>query len=153
MTLIFEPFGSSAGASEKMAQIELDKFALYEFNERGLEHFFEAEKGQKFENYYDIENGKFSSNSRSYFETIRSDYARYNEDSIHLKGNVLYEREDGLTFRSQDGEYNQNQSTIKTDHSFVITKGSSRVEGNHLFYDLENENVSADKVRGTYYFN
>lgn len=153
MTIVFKPFGGGGLASEKLPQIELNKFAVYELSDQGLEHFFEADKGKKFDTYYEVENARFSNNTRALFESIRSDHAHYADEIIHLKGNVRYEREDGLRFHSQEGEYNQKRSTITTDGSFMITKGAHKVEGTRLFYDLETENVSADKVRGSYYFN
>jgi len=153
MTFVFKPFDDSASASEKLPQIELNHFSVYELNNKGLEHFFEAEQGKKFEDHYEVEKAKFSNNTHSLFETIRSDHAKYKSDIISLSGNVHYAREDGLNFHSDEAMYNQNASTISTEGSFIITKGAHKVEGTHLFYDLERESVTADKVRGSYYFN
>jgi len=153
MTFVFKPFGITSGTADKPPQIELDHFAVYELSDKGLEHFFEAEQGKKFEHYYEVKNGKFSNNTRRLFESIRSDHASYKNEIITLNGNVHYAREDGLEFRSHEGIYNQEASTIATKGSFIITKGPHKVEGTHLFYDLKRENVTADKVRGSYYFN
>lgn len=149
----FKPLYSQKHGTEDIPRIELESFIVYEVGVGGVERFFEGKEGKRFDDRYEISSAKFSDNSKSLFETIRADNARYKDDFVALTGNVHYVRDDGLEFRSSEGTYDQKSSIIRTKGNFVITQNGNRVDGTKLYYNSAQDTVSADAVRGSYQLN
>lgn len=134
----------------EIPKIELFSFVVYEIGTHGIERFFEGKEGKRFEDRYEVSSAKFSNNSNELFESIRSDNAHYKDDFITLSGNVHYVREDGLEFRSQEGTLDQKKSIIRTQGPFVITQNRNSVSGTALYYNTDEDTVSANSIRGSY---
>lgn len=146
----FKPSYTQNQNGDEIPKIELESFIVYEVGSHGIEHFFEGEKGKRFNDRYEVSSAKFSNNSKQLLESIRADDARYKDNVIALTGNVHYVREDGLEFRSNEGTYDENHSLIRTQGPFVITQNHNRIDGTKLLYNTVLDTVSANSVRGSY---
>lgn len=149
----FTPATPPGKEVREVPQIQLYSFTLYEVSRKGIDHLLEGEEGKKFEERYEITSAKFSDNTKSMFQSVRADTARYQNDVVVLESNVLYQRSDGLEFRSNEGKYDTKASLITTKGPFVITQHGNRVDGTRLHYNTEQDTVSADEVRGSYQLN
>jgi LPS export ABC transporter protein LptC len=149
----FKPIDADKLSTKEVPQFELDKFVIYEISPHKIDRFFEGEHGKHFEDRYEVSSAKFSNNEKTLFESIRADNALYKNDIITLDGHVHYQRADGLQFHSNEGEYDQNRSLVKTDGVFTITKNDNIIHGTRLYYDLNLESVSADQIRASYQLN
>lgn len=146
----FSPMAQGEKNNTEVPKIHLFSFSLYEISHRGVDHILEGKEGKKFDDRYEITQANFSDNTKTQFQTIRSDTALYRDDVLVVEGNVHYRRADGLEFRSQEGKYDAKQSRISTEGSFVITQNANRVDGRRLNYDTERKTVSANTVQGIY---
>lgn len=146
----FTPSYTAHKDSSEIPKIELYSFEMYEISPKGIEHTLEGEEGKKFDDRYTVTSAKFSDNTKRLFQTIRSDDLKYQNDTVTLKGNVHYVREDGLEFRSNEGKYDTNASLIQTEGPFNITQNGNRVDGEKLNYNTEKDFVSAERIRGSY---
>lgn len=153
MYVYFKPAYPPEQLSGEIPKIQLYSFALYEISRNGIDHILEGEEGKKFDERYEITSAKFSDNTKSLFQSIRADQAHYQGDILRLKTDVFYRREDGLEFRSDEGQYDSKASLITTEGPFVITQNANRVDGKRLHYNTEQDTVSADAVRGSYQLN
>ncbi len=149
----FNPADSVRTKIVEVPQFELDEFVIYEISPNRIEHFFEGEHGKRFSDRYEATDAKFTNNERVLLESIQAHNALYKEDIIKLIGDVRYVRADGLQFQSNEGLYNQKESVIKTNGAFTITKNQNTVHGTRLHYNLNNDTVCADQVRGSYQLN
>lgn len=150
MFAYFKPTYPSGREAREIPQIQLYHFTLYEISRGGIEHLLEGEEGKKFEERYEITSAKFSDNTKSLFQTIQADAMHYQNDIVRLDSNVLYQRSDGLEFRSGEGKYDTKASVITTEGPFVITQNGNRVGGTRLYYNTDQDTVSADMVHGSY---
>lgn len=146
----FNPSYTAHQDSREIPKIELISFELYEISPKGIDHILEGKEGKKFDDRYTVTSAKFSDNTKRLFQSIRSDDLKYQDDTVALKGNVHYVREDGLELRTNEGKYETKASLIQTAGAFVITQNGNRVEGDKLIYNTEHDTVSADRVRGSY---
>lgn len=146
----FNPSYTAHKDSREIPKIELISFALYEISPKGIDHILEGKEGRKFDDRYTVTSAKFSDNTKHLFQSIRADDLKYQNDTVALKGNVHYVREDGLELRTNEGQYDTKASLIQTADAFVITQNGNRVEGEKLKYNTEHDTVSADRVRGSY---
>ncbi|MBN2871154.1 MAG: LPS export ABC transporter periplasmic protein LptC [Campylobacterales bacterium] len=153
MFAVFKPTYATDQLTREIPKIELQSFALYEISRNGIDHVLEGEEGKMFDDRYEVTSAKFSDNTKSLSQSIRADNAQYQSDVLRLKDNVLYRREDGLEFRSEEGQYDANASVITTQGPFAITQNANRVDGRRLYYNTEHDTVSADAVRGSYQLN
>ncbi|MFY9141380.1 LPS export ABC transporter periplasmic protein LptC [Sulfuricurvum sp.] len=134
----------------EIPKIQLMDFTLYEISNKGIDHILEGKEGKKFDERYTVTSGKFSDNTKSLFQSIRSDNVVYQYDILNLTGNVYYSRADGLEFHSDEGTYDTNNSVIQTQGSFVITQNANRIDGEKLNYHTGQKTVTANQVRGSY---
>jgi len=68
----------------EIPKIELFAFTLYEISHKGIEHILEGQEGKKFDERYTVTSAKFSDNTKTLFQTIRSDNVDYQSDVINL---------------------------------------------------------------------
>lgn len=146
----FQPHTLQESDKKEVPQFELDHFIIYEISTSKINRFFEGDNGIRFSDRYIVYNAKFSNNERELFESIRADNAHYKDDVVKLNGNVHYVRDDGLNFQSQEGLYDQKNGFVKTNGAFLITKEGNSVRGTHLYYNLNLDTVSADRIQGIY---
>ncbi|MDQ1298566.1 MAG: hypothetical protein QG558_1105 [Campylobacterota bacterium] len=149
----FKPAMFKTQTKEEVPKFELESFVVYEISASGIDRFFEGKHGKRFEDRYEVSSAKFSNNSRSLFESIRANNALYQDDVITLSGNVHYVREDGLQFRSHEGQYDTLHSLVTTRGNFVITQNNNRVNGTQLQFNTKSQTVSANAVSGSYQLN
>ena len=149
----FKPTMFTTQTTEEVPKFELESFVVYEISTLGIDRFFEGQHGKRFENRYEVSSAKFSNNSRDLFEYISAKDALYKDDVITLNGDVHYVREDGLQFRSDEGQYDTAHSLVSTRGDFVITQSNNRVSGTQLQMNTKNHTVSANAVSGSYQLN
>ena len=146
----FKPTMFKEEAKAEVPKFELESFVVYEISSLGIDRFFEGKHGKRFEDRYEVSSAKFSNNSRTLFESISANDALYKDDIITLDGNVHYIREDGLQFRSHEGQYDTLNSLVSTRGNFVITQNNNRVNGTQLQFNTKSHTVSANAVSGSY---
>jgi hypothetical protein len=146
----FKPTMFKEETKEEVPKFELESFVVYEISSLGIDRFFEGKYGKRFEDRYEVSSAKFSNNSRTLFESIRANNALYKDDVIALNGDVHYVREDGLQFRSHEGQYDTLHSLVTTRGKFVITQNNNRVDGTQLQLNTKSHTVSANAVSGSY---
>lgn len=146
----FTPNYTLSQESGEIPKIELFSFTLYEISHKGIDHVLEGKEGKKFDESYTVTSAKFSDNTKNLFQTLKADTMDYRSNVIKLNGNVHYAREDGLEFRSNEGNYNTDSSVIRTQGLFAITQNANRIDGNQLHYNSKNDTVSAEHVRVSY---
>jgi LPS export ABC transporter protein LptC len=149
----FKPVTHDLLALKEVPQFELDKFVIYEISPDRIDRFFEGDHGKRFSDRYEVSEAKFTNNEKPLLESIRADNALYKDDVISLDGKVHYSRADGLQFHSDEGIYDQARSLITTDGDFTVTKNENIIQGTHLYYNLNLDTVSADKIQATYQLN
>lgn len=150
MYTYFSPDYQASNNNAEIPKIELSDFTLYEISHRGIDHILEGTEGKKFDEYYEVTSAKFSDNTDTLFQTIRSDQADYRNEVLDLEGHVHYVREDGLEFRSNRGIYDTQASLVKVPGAFVITQNANRIDGEQMVYHTDQEIVSANRIQAIY---
>jgi hypothetical protein len=150
MYTYFSPDYNAKYNNVEIPKIELHDFTLYEISHRGIDHVLEGKEGKKYEEYYEVTSAKFSDNTATLFQTIRSDNAEYRNDVIDLDGDMHYVREDGLEFHAASGSYDSKSSLVKVPGSFIITQNANRIDGENMLYHTEQESVSANRIQASY---
>ena len=131
---------------------QLEAFTLHELNQKGLVTLMKGSKATRYKDRYNVANIDYTDSSKKFIANMRADNGLYRdkEDIIDLEGNVLYNREDGLIFESQEATYNKKSAIAKTNKDYVIYRDTNRVVGTSLIYDNRLNRVKSKNVRAKY---
>ncbi|MCK4874940.1 MAG: LPS export ABC transporter periplasmic protein LptC, partial [Sulfurimonas sp.] len=70
----------------------------------------------------------------------------YKGDTVYLNGDVVYFREDGLTFETQKVVYNKKTAIARADGNYVLYRNNNKVIGNKLKYNNALNRVQSKNV-------
>jgi LPS export ABC transporter protein LptC len=131
---------------------QLEEFTLHELDEKGLMTLMKGTKALRYSNRYKVANMNYTDNSKQFMANIKADDGVYKdqEEIIDLRGNVIYNREDGLIFESDEATYNKKSAIARTNKDYVMYRGSDRVTGFSLIYDNRLNRVKSKNVVAKY---
>ncbi len=131
---------------------QLEAFTLHELNENGLVTLMKGSKATRYSDRYSVVNIDYTDNSKKFVANMSADKGLYRDeqDIIDLKGNVLYNREDGLIFESDEVTYNKKSAIAHTNKDYVIYRDTNRVVGTSLRYDNNLNKIKSKNVIAKY---
>jgi len=126
---------------------ELTAFTIHELSNKGLQTYIIGETGVRYEDRYTISKMNYTDNSQDFIANMKSDNGIYKKNMVYLDGNVIYVREDGITFETQKATYNTETSVAKAKSDYIAHKGKSTMVGDIMNYNsllklLDSENVT-----------
>jgi LPS export ABC transporter protein LptC len=133
-----------------LALFELGKFTMYELNTQGLDTLMSGEKAFRYSDRYIVDKMDYTDNSKKYIANIVSNRAIYKGDIINLDGDVVYTREDALTFESQHVTYNKKTSIAISKDKYFAHKLNNTVRGTFIKYDNKKNRIFSKNVVAVY---
>ena len=149
--VFLKPSSYAKHKDEKIAQLEIEDFSVYELNTEGVKSVLSGTIGRQFSTYYEVENAHYVENKKEMSEHLYSDIGRFEKDIAYLDNNVRYFREDGLSFESDHAVYNTKKESLYIPKSFILTQNENIVYGQELHYDAVSGELTAQKVDANYY--
>ncbi len=145
---VFKPLNVKEQSFEDVPLFELNAFTIYEINTFGLDSILLGTKGIRYVNRYTIENVNFTDNTQKYIANIKANNGIYKNDIITLTQDVVYSREDGLDFSSDEAIYNKRTGIVKTNQPYVAYLGDNKITGTSLVYNnlknkMQSKNITA----------
>jgi LPS export ABC transporter protein LptC len=131
---------------------QLEAFTLHELNENGLITLMKGSKAIRYNDRYNVINMDYTDNSKKFIANMRADKGLYRDvdDVINLNGNVIYNREDGLIFESDEATYNKKSAIAHTNKDYVMYRGKDIVVGTSLRYDNNLNKIKSKNVIAKY---
>jgi LPS export ABC transporter protein LptC len=131
---------------------ELDSFVLHELNQEKLITIMKGSETKRYSDRYSVTNISFTDNSEELLANIRADSGLYRDKDniIDLVGNVIYNREDGLVFESQEAIYDKKTAIARTQKDYIMYRDKDSVIGTSLVYDNANGRVKSKNVVAKY---
>ena len=133
---------------EDVPLFELISFTLHELNRVGLQTMMTGDNAIRYSDRYTVKNIDYTDNSKEYIANMKAKQGLYKDETVELEDDVVYSREDGLTFETSKVVYNKrtNIAIIDTDYASYkdkhIVKGSF-VKYNNSLNQVESKNVTA----------
>lgn len=149
--VFLQPSSYTKNAGEKIAQLEIEDFTVYELNTKGVKSILSGTVGRQFSTYYEVENAHYVENKKISSEHLYADSGMFEKDIAYLDDNVRYFREDGLSFESDHAVYNTKKESLYVPKNFILTQNENIVYGKELRYDAVSGKMSAQKVDANYY--
>ncbi|NPA59184.1 MAG: LPS export ABC transporter periplasmic protein LptC, partial [Epsilonproteobacteria bacterium] len=137
LSVIFVSFKPMVIKKQKFVDtplFEIDTFTIHELNQVGLITVMKGTKATRYSDRYKVANIDYTDNSKKYIANIKANDGLYKDkdDILKLQGNVVYKREDGLTFKTSKAMYDKNSSIVKTDQKYVLYQGKNILKGTTL---------------------
>jgi LPS export ABC transporter protein LptC len=130
--------------------LELKNFKLIELGKVGLNNIMFGTDGIKYTDRYTIENVNFIDNTKEFSAKIKADNSLYKNNIVYLNGNVIYNREDGLTFLSEEAIYDEKTKIVKTNKRYISTLNGNRATGSSIVYNSILEKTKSKNVTINY---
>jgi LPS export ABC transporter protein LptC len=147
---LFKPLEIKEQLFVDVPLFSISSFTMYEFDTKGLITLMNGDKATRYKDRYSVEKIDYTDSSKDYIANMKSDNGIYKNEIVYLDGNIVYVREDGLTFETQKATYNKKTSLAVADGDFVLYQEKNRVTGNALKYNSSSEKIESKNVTVKY---
>jgi len=153
LLLIFVAFKPLKIKERKFGDVpvfELKKFQIYKFTPQGLTSVMAGSKAVRYHDRYDVFDINYTDNTKQIIANMKADRGLYKNDIIHLSGNVVYKRADGLIFETQKANYNQKTKTAYSDTKYIAYMGQNVVRGDSIRYNSVSQKIQSKNIVANY---
>lgn len=147
---LFKPMEIKQHTFKEVPLFTISNFTMHELDQKGLVTLMNGSKAERFTDRYTVEEMDYTDNSKEYMANMKANNGVYKNEVVHLNGDILYVREDGLTFETQKAVYNKKTSIATADGDFLLYRGSNRVTGEKLKYNNSLEKIESKNVKAIY---
>ena len=146
----FKPLNIKKQDFGEIAVFELDDFELIELNEKGLTTIMLGTQGVKYTNRYIVYNINYTDNTKKYLANMTADKGIYKGKIIDLDKNIKYNREDGISFSTQEAIYNKKTNIVHSPSEYIAYLGKNKMTGSSIEYNNVLDTVKSSKVTVNY---
>ena len=150
--LFFKPLALTQREFVEIPLVELNNFTLYELDNNDLKILLSAKVAKRYSDRYEIKNINYTDNKDKYLVNIQADSAIYKDDYIDLDGNIIFNREDGLMFKTQKAQYSRKDDLVTTDGLFSANIDDGNMTGYNLKYNNKLNIVESKNIEMVYKF-
>ncbi|MEA3331304.1 MAG: LPS export ABC transporter periplasmic protein LptC [Campylobacterota bacterium] len=147
---LFKPLDIKEREFVDIPVFELKSFTLYELNTKGLSTIMIGDSAIRYSDRYRVSNINYTDNSKEYIANMKADNGTYKDEIVNLNGNVIYQREDGLSFETQKASYNKKTKIAYANTDYISYMGTNRVVGKSLIYNNLSKRVKSQSVVAKY---
>jgi len=150
---LFKPLDIKQREDKEIPLLDIDTFVMYELNNQGLDTMMTGEKALRFKDRYVFDFVDFTDNAKEFIANMKANSGVYKSNTIDLEGDIVYVREDGLTFETQTMSYNTKDSIVKTDDPYVAYMDEHEMRGVSLMYNSLKKELYSKSVTVKYQIN
>jgi len=144
---LFKPLELKEQSFANVPLFELQEFTLYELNGVGLNTLMKGRSATKYADKYVVSFVDYTDNSQKYVANMKADGGIYEESVVKLEKNVVYVREDGLSFKTDKAVYDKTTNVVTSPNQYVARQGGNVLSGSSLKYDnVEDKMESRDVI-------
>ncbi|MEN4045145.1 LPS export ABC transporter periplasmic protein LptC [Sulfurimonas sp. ST-27] len=147
---MFKPMDVKIHHFTDVPLFELSDFTMYELDTHGLATILLGNTGTRYAERYEIKDMDYTDNSKKYIANMVSDLGVYKNEIVKLSGHVVYVREDGLTFKSQEALYNKKTADVVSNTKYTAYLNDNVVIGDYIKYNNITKKIYSKNVIATY---
>lgn len=148
--LVFKPMEVKQRVSSEVPLFTISAFTMHEIDKKGLTTYMNGQKATRYTDRYAVERMDYTDNSREFIANMKSDSGIYKDEIVYLEGNIVYIREDGITFKTQKATYDKKTTVARADEKYILYKGNNTIEGRGLIYDSSLETIRSNNIKAVY---
>ena len=143
---LFQPVKISEQTMKDIPLFSISKFSIYELDADGLSGFLSGKEGVKYIDRYTIASIDYTDKSKKFIANMKATDGIYKDSKVELRGDVVYEREDGLIFKAKEVSYDKKNSTAFVDGNYICYMGKNSVVGSGLKYDNLEKKLTSNNI-------
>jgi LPS export ABC transporter protein LptC len=147
---LFKPLNIKQQEFKDVPLFNISSFTVYELNNKGLITFINGSQATRYSDRYTINDIDYTDNSKKFLANMKADYGVFKDKIVDLKGDVVYFREDGLTFETKEATYNKEASIARADSDFILFRDKNKATGTNLVYSNLDNKIDAKNIKITY---
>jgi len=147
---VFKPLNLKEQVFVDVPVFELKNFTLYELNNKGLTTLMSGERALKYADRYEVSTIDYTDNSEKYLANMKAKSGIYQKNIVELDGEIVYIREDGLTFKTQKALYYKDKNIVDVPTKYVSYRGQNITTGSSMKYNNISENIESKNVTAKY---
>ena len=144
--VFFKPLNLKEQSYTDVPTFELSFFTLYELTGAGLSTLMTGDSSVKYEDRYIVSKIDYTDNSHNYIANMKANEGLYKNNTVLLTGDIVYIREDGLTFKTQKATYNKKSEIVTTKTPFKSFRAKNSADGSSLKYYNNSKKMEATDV-------
>ena len=137
------PSSQSAIKPSNEKEILFQNFSLVELKEKVIGQRLLAKETIKYKTYLDFKEIDLRDELG---HNIQAKKGIYIENCIYMKESIRLTRKDGLSFTTENLNYNLKTKEMETPSPFILELNQSRIKGTNLKFDIKTKEISADKI-------
>lgn len=147
---LFDPIDIKENSAEDIELFSISHFTMYEFDAKGLITLMNGSEAIRYSDRYKVYDIDYTDNSKEFVANMKSNKGIYKDDIVYLDGDIVYKREDGLTFETQKATYDKKTSIAIAEGKYLLYRDANRVIGEGLNYNSSIEKVTSRNVTAKY---
>jgi len=145
----FHPSSKEAISAKSQKEVEFDMFSVHNIKEDNSGKKIEASRGVKYKNYIDFYDVNVTDELG---HALFSNRAIYKDDTLYMNQNVKVSRADGVTFYTENLNYETKDKVVTTNDSFILEFNKSVIRGKKLELEVERDTISAYQIDASIWF-
>ena len=134
---------------QDIPQLEFESFTSYEIEGENVNFVLNGQNARRYANKFLLKDFVLHREANNSLSSIAAIEGVFQNKKIILKNMVQYQGRDGLLLETQSATYDTKQETLDIDTPFRLTQDSSVITGNSLFFNQNNDKISAKDVKAS----
>jgi len=147
---LFKPLDIKQREFKNVPLFNISYFTMYELSTDGLTTIINGSQATRYSNRDVIKDMDYTDNTQKNLVNMKAAKGVVKDTVIRLIGDVLYFREDGLSFQIQEATYDKKSSIAKADGKFILYNSNNKVTGTHLRYNNLKNTVNSKNITVIY---
>ncbi|MDD3059451.1 MAG: LPS export ABC transporter periplasmic protein LptC [Sulfurimonas sp.] len=147
---LFKPLNLKTQDFAETPSLDIKTFTLYEFDRVGITTLMHGESALRYDDRYVVEKIDYTDNAKKYRTTMLAENGIYKDNIVNLSGNIIYNREDGLVFKTQKADYDRIAKIVSSTTDYTAYMGKSSVKGSSLNYNAQEKKLESTRVQIVY---
>ncbi|MDB2562644.1 LPS export ABC transporter periplasmic protein LptC [Sulfurimonas sp.] len=147
---LFKPLNIKQQDFGEIPVFELTNFKLMELNKKGLTTVMHGDEGTRYTNRYVVNNIDYTDNTKKYLANMKAVKGIYKEDIVNLEKDIIYKREDGVSFTTQKAVYDKKTSIVTSPTKYVGYIEKNKITGSYIEYNNMLDTIKSRKVTVNY---
>jgi hypothetical protein len=149
--LLFKPMDIEEKKHGEIALFQIEDFLLHELTPNGLITLMKGDEAKKFTNRYEVDKIDYTDNSKELQANMLANFGVYKNEIVTLTGDIIYTREDGFKFTTEEVSYERLASIATTKVPYIATMGKNSVKGTWLQQNNTNNKTFSKNIKAIYY--
>ena len=143
---IEKPKSIDALESNCTKELLFEDLHLLDINQNGVENELKATNVVKYKSLLEAKDVNITHEDIYHVEAKK---ATYQKDIISIEQNITLKKDNYLEFKTDALVYNIKQKLASSRGGFIMEINGSKIKGDTLKYDLNNQEIQADKIKAT----